>query len=151
MRDITEHTVLSRVTVKLPNNLTVETEDFLEGWSFLRSGDLHWVDKEIRKCGWHFIWIADSSQRGGVGQTEQAAIAAALKLALRRVSPDFNAANVDTIELVQYPWFFIAKVRVYPYQIQQDVVLLTSEKDMPPPITPVEAISETDALVVGAA
>jgi len=103
----------------------------------VRSGDVLWMDMKARKSGCHFIWIAESSPRGGVGvgQTAQAAIAGALKLALRRVNPDFNAANIDRIDLAQYPWFFIAKVRVYPYQIQQDPVLQISEGPMPLPIT----------------
>src|SRR5580698_1308864 len=118
MQDIAEHTVLSRVTAELPNGLRIVTEVFQEGWNIIRSGDVHRLDKAIRGCGWHFVWIAEPSQRGGVGQTEQAAIASALKLALRRVSPKFNAANIDSIEITRYPWFFIAKVKLYPYQIQ---------------------------------
>jgi hypothetical protein len=131
MEDIAEFTVLSRVTVKLPDDLKLAMEDFQEGWRFVRSGDVHWMDTKVRKSGWHFIWIAEPSQRSGVGQTAQAAIAGALKLALRRVNPDFNAANIDRIELKQYPWFFIAKVRVYPYQIQQDAVPQISGRPIP--------------------
>jgi hypothetical protein len=135
MQDITELTVLSRVTVQLPDDLKLATEDFQEGWNFVRSGDVHWMDKKVRKSGWHFIWIAEPSQRGGVGQTAQVAIAGALKLALRRVNPEFNAVNIDRIEITQYPWFFIAKVRVYPYQIQQDTVLQIPGRPTPCPIT----------------
>jgi hypothetical protein len=134
MQDIAEHTVLSRVTAELPDGLRIATEAFQEGWNFMRSGDVHRLDKAIRGCGWHFIWIAEPSQRGGVGQTEQAAIASALKLALRRVSPGFNAANIDRIEITQYPWFFIAKVKIYPYQIQQSAVLQVSDQAMPLPM-----------------
>lgn len=135
MQDITELTVLSRVTAKLPDSLKFATEDFQEGWTFLRSGNVHWMDKEVRNCGWHFSWIAEPSRRTGVGQTAQAAIAGALKLALRRVGPCFNAANIDNIELTWYPWFFITKVRVYPYQIQQDAVLRVSQGIAPLPMT----------------
>ena len=42
--------------------------------------------------------------------------------------PRFNAAEVEHIELKRYPWFFIAKVRVHPYQIQQSAVLLIGDK-----------------------
>jgi hypothetical protein len=30
---------------------------------------------------------------------------------------------VEHIELTQYPWFFLARVRVYPFRIQQSPVL----------------------------
>lgn len=131
MQNIAELTVLTRVTAELPNGLSIETEDFQEGWSFVRSGNVHRLDKAIRGCGWHFILIAEPSQRGGVGQTEQAAIASGLKLVLRRVSPRFNAVNIDRIEITQYPWFFIAKVKLYPYQIQQSTVIQVVDQAMP--------------------
>jgi hypothetical protein len=151
MQDITELTVLSRVTVQLPDDLKLATEDFQEGWNFVRSGDVHWMDKKVRKSGWHFIWIAEPSQRGGVGQTAQVAIAGALKLALRRVNPEFNAVNIDRIEITQYPWFFIAKVRVYPYQIQQDTVLQIPGRPTPCPITGlVEPIPAAETMVATA-
>ncbi|MGB0124675.1 MAG: hypothetical protein WA419_07665 [Silvibacterium sp.] len=131
MHDITEHTLLSRATVVLPDKFRITTEDFREGWKFVLSGDVHWIGKKIRKRGWHFIWIAEPSLRSGLGQTAQAAIAGALKLALRHVSQDFNAANIDHIHLTKYPWFFIARVRVYPYQIQQNAVLSISSGATP--------------------
>jgi hypothetical protein len=52
MQDIAEHTVLSRVTAELPDGLRIATEAFQEGWNFMRSGDVHRLDKAIRGCGW---------------------------------------------------------------------------------------------------
>jgi hypothetical protein len=127
MRKIAELTMLLRGRVELPANLNLVTEEFQEGWSVVQSGDTHWLDKEIRQRGWHFIWIGEGSRRGGVGQTSQEAIASALKLALRRVSERFNAAEVESIEVKKYPWFVVAKVKVYPYQIQQGAVLSASD------------------------
>jgi hypothetical protein len=120
MRDITERTILLRGRAELPAGLKLVTAEFQEGWNIVQSEDMHRLDKEIRKRGWHFIWIAEVSLRSGVGQTSQGAIASALKLALRCVSERFNAAEVEGIELTHYPWFFLAKVSVYPFQIQQN-------------------------------
>ena len=127
MRKIAELTMLLRGRVELPANLNLVTEEFQEGWSVVQSGDTHWLDKEIRQRGWHFIWIGEGSRRGGVGQTSQEAIASALKLALRRVSERFNAAEVESIEVKKYPWFVVAKVKVYPYQIQQGAMVSASD------------------------
>jgi hypothetical protein len=123
MDDIAERTMLLRGNPALPGDLKLATVGFQEGWNLVPSGDAQWLDKKIRKYGWHFIWIAEKSLRGGVGQTSQAAIASALKLALRGVSEHYNAAEVEHIKLTQYPWFFLASVRVYPYQIQQSANL----------------------------
>jgi hypothetical protein len=151
MHDITELTVLSRATVEMPDKLRIRTEDFREGWKLLLSGDVHWLDKKIRKCGWHFIWITEPSQRSGVGQTAQAAIAGALKLALRHVSPDFNAANIGHIHLMKYPWFFIARVRVYPYQIQQNADLSISKGAKPAPASALPEVVDIPGIMAAPA
>jgi hypothetical protein len=119
MPNIAERTVLLRGSITLPDDLKLVTAEFQEGWNLVRSGDANWLDKGVRKSGWHFTWIAEKSLRGGVGQTSGEAIASALKFALRGVDKRYNAAEVEHIKLTRYPWFFVASVRVYPYQIQQ--------------------------------
>jgi len=131
MRTIAELNVLLRSRAELPIGMKLATEEFREGWNFMRSGDLGRLEKKIQTRGWNFIKIADGSLRSGVGETSQEAIASALKLALRHVSTHFNAVEVEHIELTKYPWFFLARVRVYPYRIQQGAV-------MPVPDAPVE-------------
>jgi hypothetical protein len=136
MRNIAELTMLLRGHVELPDSLTLATEEFREGWNLVGSGNAQWLDKEVRRRGWHFIWIAAGSLRSGVGKTSQEAIAVALKLALRRVSDRFNAAEVKYVELRQYPWFVLARVRVCPYQIQRDADLGAPEPAVPVSMLP---------------
>jgi len=71
-----------------------------------------------------------------VGDTSQEAIASALKLALRRISDHFNAVEVERIELTQYPWFFLARVRIYPFRIQQGAVMPVGDEIMPLSVAP---------------
>ncbi|MGA3263368.1 MAG: hypothetical protein ABSC47_04905 [Terracidiphilus sp.] len=134
MRTIAELNVLLRVGVGLPAGLKLATDEFHEGWNFVRTGDAPRLKKKIQARGWNFIKIADGSLRSGVGDTSQEAIASALKLALRRVSAHFNAVEVERIELTQYPWFFLARVQVHPYRIQQDAVLPAPDEAAPMPI-----------------
>jgi hypothetical protein len=118
MGKIAELTILLRGHVELPDNLKLLTEEFREGWNIVRSGGARRLDREIRRRrGWNFIRSGEGLLRSGVGQTPQEAIAGALKLALRCVNERFNAAEVDHIELKIYPWFSLARVKVYPYQI----------------------------------
>jgi hypothetical protein len=116
-----------RSGIELPDGLKLATDEFREGWEFVRSLDACRMEKQIVLRGWNFIRIADESLRSGVGETSQEAIASALKLSLRRISAHFNAAEVAHIELTQYPWFFLARVRVYPFRIQQGAVLPVSD------------------------
>ena len=119
MRTIAELNLLLHTTAELPTGLKLTTEEFDEGWSFVRRVDARRLEKRIHTRGWNFIRFAGGSLRSGIGDTSQEAIASALKLALRRVSNHSNAVEVEHIELTRYPWFFLARVRVYPYRIQE--------------------------------
>ena len=119
MRTIAELNLLLHTTAELPSGLKLTTEEFDEGWSFVRRVDARRLEKRIHTRGWNFIRFAAGSLRSGIGDTSQEAIASALKLALRRVSNHSNAVEVEHIELTRYPWFFLARVRVYPYRIQE--------------------------------
>jgi hypothetical protein len=79
--------------------------------------------------------MVDGWLRSGVGETPQAAIANALHLALRHVSPHFNAVEVNHVEWTQYPWFFLARVMVNPYRIQQGAILPVPDEALPPATT----------------
>jgi len=123
MRTIAELNLLLHTTAELPSGLKLTTEEFDEGWSFVRRVDARRLEKRIHTRGWNFIRFAGGSLRSGIGDTSQEAIASALKLALRRVSNHSNAVEVEHIELTRYPWFFLARVRVYPYRIQESSAL----------------------------
>jgi hypothetical protein len=130
MRNIAELNMLLRERIELPAGFKMATDEFREGWSFIKSSDARRLEKRILKSGWNFIKIADGSLRSGVGETSQEAIANALKLALRRVSAHFNAVKVEHIELTKYPWFFLARVRVYPYRIQEGAEFAAPDEAM---------------------
>jgi hypothetical protein len=123
MHTIVQSNMLLRAETELPVGLRLATDDFHEGWNFVRTAGAKRMEKKILTRGWNFTRIAGESLRSGVGATSQEAIACALKLALRRISEHLNAAEVEHIELTQYPWFFLARVRIHPYRIQQSAVL----------------------------
>jgi len=119
MHIIAELNLLLRDRVELPAGLRVATEEFREGWNFACTASAERLEKKIQTRGWNFIKIPEGPLRCGVGDTSQEAIASALRLALRHLGKHFNAAEVQQIELSEYPWFFLARVRVHPYRIQQ--------------------------------
>ena len=152
MGKIAKRTMLLRGHIELPDNLKLATEEFREGWNIVRSGGARRLHREIRRRGWHFIRIAEGSLKSGVGQTPQEAIAGALKLALRCLSKRFNAAEAAHIELKRYPWFCLARVTVYPYQIQQSAVLSVSDEALPlVSMPPAETVAVTGNQVAPAA
>jgi len=125
--------MLLRERVELPVGLRLATEEFREGWNFAWRIDARRLEKKIHASGWNFIRVGDGSLHSGVGDTSKEAIACALKLALRGIHVHFNAAEVEQIESTRYPWFYLARIRVLPYRIQQDSVLIAPEEDERPP------------------
>jgi hypothetical protein len=138
MRKIAELDVLLRERIELPDSLKIATEQFRDEWNFVRVAHAKRLEKKIHTSGWNFIEIADGLLRSGVGDTSQEAIASALKLALRQVGTNFNAAKVDRIELTCYPWFVLARVAVHPYLIQQGPSLPTFA-EVSPDVSPVSS------------
>lgn len=136
MRAITEQNVLLRERAELPASLRIATDAFREGWNFAPAVNAQQLEINVQLHGWNFIRIADGLQACGVGETSQEAIASALRLALLRLSALFNAVEVEYIELTQYPWFHLARVRVCPFRIQRDAILPVSDKFLPAPILP---------------
>ncbi|MGA8728726.1 MAG: hypothetical protein WB608_08245 [Terracidiphilus sp.] len=123
MRTIAELSLLLRVQVELPQGLRLSTDEFREGWRFARSVDAHRLKRRILKRGWNFIKNDSGFLRSGVGDTAQEAIASALKLALRETNEHMNAVEIEHIHLTHYPWFFLARVGVSPYCIQEGASL----------------------------
>ena len=123
MHTIAAMNLLLRERAELPEGFNLPTEEFHEGWNFSRSAGAGRLKRRLLSRGWNFIKIDGGAQRSGVGDTAQEAIASALKLALRHICEHFNAVEVEHIELTQYPWFFLARVKINPYCIQQSAML----------------------------
>ena len=136
MPNITELTILLREHVELPDGFELATDAFHEGWNLARSVDARRLEEKIHTHGWHSIKIAEGLLRNGVGKTSQEAIDSALKLALRHVGALFNVVEVKHIELSEYPWFFLAKVQIYPFRVQQSAILPQPDHYEPVPIKP---------------
>lgn len=133
MRNIVELIPLLRARTELPAGLNLAACAFGEGWNFVRFRGVIGLETKIGMHGWHFIRISDGSLRSGVGETSQQAIACALKLALRTISEHFNGVEVGRIQLTRYPWFTLARVRVYPFRIQQSAVQPVPDDALPLP------------------
>jgi hypothetical protein len=91
-------------------------------------------DTMVRQAGWHFMWLQEASSRRGIGLTEEAATRRALSLALKGVSKRFNAAELDFIQITEYPGFQVANVTVQTLQIQRHASLNVAVGQNPEPV-----------------
>jgi hypothetical protein len=136
MSMIAERNMLLRKQIELPVGLRLATDEFREGWNFVQSADAKKLEKKVQSHGWNLLKIADGTQACGVGETSEEAVSSALRLALLRMSAYFNAVEIEYIELTQYPWFFLARVRVCQYRVQQSATQIVSDESIPLPSAP---------------
>jgi len=135
MRKIAQPNVLLHVRAELPVGLKLVTNEFRDGWNFVTGGASR-LEKKIRTHGWNFVKTANGSVRSGVGETSQEAVDNALKLALGRIGQHSNAVKVERVELTQYPWFFLARIQIHPYRIQETAVPPATEESVCLPTAP---------------
>jgi hypothetical protein len=145
MRSIREFDVLIREPIEIPARIEFATEEFREGWSLVDLVDTRCLENIIDSLGWRFIRNTRGSLSSGVGETSQEAIAGAIRIALGLVNEHFNAVEVEHIALTQYPWFFLAKVRVCPYQLQQNGFLAVPDEAVPTLPAPRRRLLPADA------
>jgi hypothetical protein len=131
MNTVAVSNMFLRAYAELPTGFMLETEEFREGWNFAPTANAEQLRQRARRHGWSLVKVINEILRSGVGDTSQLAIASAVKLALRHVTNQCNAAEVGYIELTQYPWFYFARVRVYPYLIQQGLDLPSCDDAAP--------------------
>lgn len=117
------HLVFLRGECVLPEQLSLLLKPFSNGWN-LTEAIAEDLDVAIRGAGWHFIWLMGSFARLGFGKTREAAIQQAVESALKKVTRQCNASELESVEVARYPGFHLARATVQARQIQQDTSMV---------------------------
>ena len=80
------------------------------------------------------MWLQGACSRRGIGLTGETAIRRAVSRALKRVSKRFNAAELDSLEIAEYPGFHIVNVTLQTLQIQRHASLKIAVGQHPQPV-----------------
>lgn len=128
------HSVFLRSGCILPDRFEPCQQPIGEEWSVIEEIPALVFDTMVRQAGWHFIWLQEACSRRGFGLTEDAAIRRALSRALKGVSKRFNAAELDSVQITQYPGFQVANVTVQTLQIQRHASLNIEAGQHPQPV-----------------
>ncbi len=135
MHTLAERNILLREQVPMPSGLNLAREAFREGWDLMPRANADGLARKMRVHGWSLQKIGEGVLRSGVGATTKEAVASALKLSLRHIGELFSAVEVTRIELTQYPWFYLARVSVNPYLIEQCAILPVADYASPRSLT----------------
>lgn len=125
------HSVFLRSGCILPDRLDPCRQPIGKEWFVVEEIHALAFDTVIRQAGWHFMWLQEPSSRRGIGLSKEAAIRRALSRALKGVSKRFNAAELDFIQIKEYPGFQIAIVTVQTLQIQRGASLNITPRQHP--------------------
>ena len=128
------HSVFLRSECILPDQLDPFRQPIDKEWTIVEEIPALVFDTMIRQAGWHFLWLQGACSRRGFGLTEERAIRRALSLALKGVSNRFNAAELDSLEIAEYPGFHVAKATVQTLQIQRQASLNIAVGQEPQPV-----------------
>lgn len=111
-------TVFLRDDCVLPDEVDLSIEPFCKGWTTVIGVLAPELDASVRSAGWHFMWMTDSRSSRGLGATPESAIRGALANALKRVSVRFNAAELQSFQVINCLGIRIARVTLHSRQIQ---------------------------------
>ena len=123
MRELKQHTTFLRESIVLPEGISFTGETFCEGWTLLESGDASWLDTAIRSAGWNSFVLTKKHWRSGFGPYSQNALQKTVRLALRKIDRNHNAAEIEHVEVTKYLWFYLAKISILARQIQRSPFL----------------------------
>lgn len=117
------NTVFLRDECILPSQFDLLQEPLSHGWAEAIGTEASELDAAIRDVGWHFMWIVNAHSSFAFGKTAKTAIHRALARALPAVRRRFNAAELNSLHVMNLPGFRIARVTVQARQIQSQASL----------------------------
>jgi hypothetical protein len=128
LTEMKPHSVFLRPSCILPHYLDPLREPIGDNWTHVEEIGTPVFDTMIRHAGWHFICVQGTCFRRGFGVTRDDATHRAVVRALREVTRQCNAAELDSVQVTKYPGFHVARATVQPRQIQQHTSLGIPEK-----------------------
>jgi hypothetical protein len=131
------HAMFLREGCVLPDQFDLRRVPFCEDWVLVEDILAAGLDGKTRNAGWHFMWLQECCTRRCVGLTEAGTINRAVVHALGRLAKRFNAAELDSVEILKFSGLRIAKVKVQARQIQR---LTSLDAGSGIPLRPVRAI-----------
>jgi hypothetical protein len=112
----------------LPAGMELLQTRFDEKWMSVENATAATLDAQVRRMGWHFMFLQTAHSRVGFGRTAELATSKAMARALKQTEGRFNAAELGLVKATRYPGFHIARATLHTRQIQQSASLGVDEK-----------------------
>ena len=117
-------TVLMQTGTPLPESSGIEPERYSSGWSTISNSDGDVVDRDIRKAGWNFFFMAANIQAMVWGSWGERTIRRAVKHVLAKVKPlRFNCLEITELSARRFWRFPYVHVSAHSRHIQKSQLL----------------------------
>lgn len=128
MRSLGQPAVLLRAQADIPASANLLSVVYSKDWTIARDRSAVRVEKKVKAQGWNFIRTSVSQTASGVGATRQKAIACAVGHGLQSIGAHLNVVEIMSVQVMKYPWFYLARAIVYGHRIQQGVDAVAPRK-----------------------
>jgi hypothetical protein len=91
-------TTMMQTGTLIPESLCFEPESYWQTWQIIKSVDGDLLERDLRKAGWNFFFLAESVQAMGWGHRGERAVRRALRRVLAKVKLlKFNCLEITEI------------------------------------------------------
>ena len=124
-------TILIREDTSLPANLTIESEDFLPGWSVVKNLDGYGLGKKIEEAKWYFFYLVGEFRAIALGREGLGTLRRAVKRILaKQEGQKFNSLEVTEIISKRFLGIPFMIVTAHFRHIQQGICLVPAKNSV---------------------
>src|SRR5260370_20359342 len=124
---------MMKVGTIIPQFLGVERELYSQGWEIIKNSDADALDRDIRRAGWNFFFLATSIHATALGYLGERTVRRAMERVLAKAEPSkFNCLEITKISAKQFLGFPYVHVSAHSRHIQKSPFLQAPAKRVKP-------------------
>jgi endo-1,4-beta-D-glucanase Y len=117
-------TVMMKSGTNLPMTAQLHGENYSPGWKMIKNTDGHSVDRNVRKAGWSFFFLAPNIHASAWGAHDANTISKAMRKILAKVkSTKFNCLEVTEIAAKKFMGIPYVEISGHSRHIQNSLTL----------------------------
>jgi hypothetical protein len=117
-------TIMMRAGTIIPQSLRIETEPYSQGWEVIKNSDGSSVDRDLRRAGWNFFFLAANIQATAMGYWGERTVRRAMEQVLAKAAPSsLNCLEITEVSAKQFLGFPYVHVSAHSRHIQKSPFL----------------------------
>jgi hypothetical protein len=115
-----QRTIMMKTGTCIPESLCVEAGPYWQVWEMIHSADGDLLDRDLRKAGWNFFFLAETVQAMVWGRRGERTVRRALRRVLAKVKLlKFNCLEITEITQKRFLGFPYVHVSAHSRHIQK--------------------------------